>query len=321
MFYFICWGSWIAMPGVDMPLTFPKLGPYCGTIADDPSFGDRSKNAAKSLLRTWATATSSWRALPDFLIVGAKRGGTTSLYNYLLSHPQVWSMVPKKMKIKGTYYFDVNAVDRPLAWYRSHFAFKRTLERNRAVTGEATPYYLYHPQAPRRAAALVPHAKIIVILRDPVDRAWSHHRERTAQGFEELTFSEALDAEPVRTAGETERIKANPDYYSMAHQMWSYMDQGRYLSGLLEWERWYSPEQILVLRSEDLYVDAPAVLDRVHAFLGLEANRLTDTRVWNFHKKSPLSNDIRQRLVKELTDDVIALEDHLGSSMNWRSFS
>ncbi len=302
-------------------VAFPKPGPYCGTASVGTSVSARGKGLVKLGIRSWATSTAPWRALPNFLIVGAKRGGTTSLYNYLLGHPQVWPMVPEKQRVKGTYYFDVNFYQRSQAWYRSHFAFEATLARNKAITGEATPYYLYHPHAARRAAALVPDVKIIMILRDPVDRAWSHHRERTGQGFEKLSFEEALDAEQVRTAGQVERMKADQKYQSLAHQMWSYVDQGRYLDGLLEWERWFSKHQILVLRSEDLYRDAEEVLDRVHHFLGLDHFRLNHHKVWNLQRRSPLEPAVRKRLSEELAADVDALEQHLGRSMEWNNFS
>ncbi len=109
--------------------------------------------------------------------------------------------------------------DRSLRWYRAHFptqAARRRREREAGgpvITGEGSPYYLFHPHGPARAAAAVPDARIIAMLRDPVERAYSHYQQEYARGFEDAdTFERALELEPGRLAGERERMLADPDY-------------------------------------------------------------------------------------------------------------
>ena len=120
-------------------------------------------------IRAWGQATARWRSDPEFLVIGAKRGGSTSFYYDLARHPQIAPLfprpdhLPKAELTKGVHYFDVQ-YDRGARWYRSHLP--STLARRRlaarsgdpVVTGEASPYYLFHPAAAQRAAALVPHA-------------------------------------------------------------------------------------------------------------------------------------------------------------------
>ena len=96
----------------------------------------------------------------------------------------------------------------------------------RYLTGEATPYYLFHPHAAGRLAELIPHAKLIVLLRDPVTRALSHYQHNLAMRCESLSFEEAIQAEPERLAGELEKMMNDPAYYSYNHQQYSYLARG-----------------------------------------------------------------------------------------------
>ena len=111
-----------------------------------------TRQAAKQVLRRYGEATSGLRRGPDFVIIGAKRGGTTSLYNYLLEHPSIQPLFPGRQHIKGVHYYDSNYA-RGLRWYRSHFPLEaggRQLVRpglRPAIAGEASPYYFFHPLA------------------------------------------------------------------------------------------------------------------------------------------------------------------------------
>ena len=194
--------------------------------------------AAKHAVGAFGMATSRWRPLPDFLIIGAHRAGTTSLHDALFRHPCIVPNFPRLQRIKGVRFFDEHFY-RGTDWYRSHFATsasRRVLERLRGapiLAGEASPYYLFHPLAAERAFAVVPAAKLIVLLRDPVDRAYSHWRRERREGREPLErFEDAIAAEDGRLAGEVERIAASDRYYSYAHENFSYLTQGLYADGL-----------------------------------------------------------------------------------------
>ena len=135
--------------------------------------------------RVVTMSTRRYRDLPDFLIIGAQRCGTTSMYKYLAQHPAVAPAVLSK----GVHYFDVNYT-RGDAWYRSHFPsrpYKALLsERSgqRALTGEGSPYYLFHPAVPSRVATTVPNVRLIAMLRNPISRAYSQYQHEVARGFE-----------------------------------------------------------------------------------------------------------------------------------------
>jgi hypothetical protein len=212
-------------------------------------------------------ATSSARMLPSFVVVGAKRAGTSSLYQYLVRHPGVLSCAMGK----GTHYFDVN-FSRGWGWYRSSFP----LAGRDGITGEASPYYMFHPLAPARMAAALPEARVIVVLRDPVERAWSHYQNERRLGAEPLSFEDAIAAEPERLAGEAERMLADPGYQSFAWRHHSYLARGRYGEQLERLYELFPPAQVLVLQSEALLADPNQALESLWRFLGLAPLTLAD---------------------------------------------
>jgi hypothetical protein len=271
------------------------------------------KDSVKRGLRAYGVSTSFLRGFPDFIIIGAKRGGTTSLYRAMTQHPRIAPLFPGRQKIKGTYFFD-NRFDRGMAWYRSHFptSLHRRLSARargfRPVTGEASPYYLAHPLAPYRAAGVVPHARLIVLLRDPVARAHSHYREQVRRGFEDLSFEEAIEEEPKRLDKEVERLLADPHYYSYTYEHHSYVTQGQYAEQLTRWLEGFRRDQLLVLLSEDFYADPSRTVNRVFEFIGLPPARVAVGR-FNFHPGDPMLPETRERLLehfrpynKELTE-------------------
>ncbi|GAA1851171.1 sulfotransferase domain-containing protein [Myceligenerans crystallogenes] len=229
--------------------------------------------AGRAAIRGYGTATSWLRRGPDFLLIGAKRGGSTSLYFALLEHPRILPLfpsarfLPKDNHTKGVHYFDTHH-GRGNAWYRSHFPL--TPLRRGKLVGEGSPYYLFHPLAAERAAREVPGARILLVVRDPVERAFSHYRERRREHAEPLaTFEEALAAEETRLAGEEERILAEPGYTSYAHEQQSYRAQGEYAPHLRRWLKYFPPEQVHVLVAEEFYAAPQRACDDVAGFLGL----------------------------------------------------
>jgi hypothetical protein len=281
-----------------------------------------AREAIKSSMHVYGRLTAGSRVLPDFLIVGTKRGGTTSLWNYLLQHPLVAPMVPAREKIKSPHYFYWH-FDKGPAWYRSHFVTARRLRRagarsgGQAVAGEASPYYLFHPETPQRASRLVPGAKIVILLRDPVKRAYSHYWERVGQGVEPLSFEDALAAEPDRLSGETERMAADPFYYSRAHDWYSYRSRGVYLPQVRRWLEAFPAEQVLILRSEDLFHDAQRLVDEVTAFLGLPPVPVPVVDRWNYLPAEPMAAATRRELVDYYAQHNVALEAALGRTFGW----
>ncbi|MGA8210769.1 MAG: sulfotransferase domain-containing protein [Nocardioidaceae bacterium] len=287
---------------------------------------DRSPRWAKTLAdrstRSVALATSGLRPPPDFLVIGTKRGGTTSMFNYLLMHPGVLGLFPQSRGKKSTDYFFKERA-RGDRWYRSHFHTRpyRALLRRRhghvPVGGEASPYYMYDPRVAPLAAALHPGLRAIALLRNPVERAWSHYQERVHMGVEPLSFTEALDREHERTAGEVERMHADPSYYSSAHDWYSYRDRGIYLPQLQAWEAAFPAGRLLVLTSEEMYRDVQGVVARVWSFLDVPPFRLPTTKSFNTITRSPIPDDTRAELAEFYAPHNLALEAHLGRSVGW----
>ncbi len=280
-------------------------------------------SVGRQVLQRYGVLTHRHRPLPDFLLIGAKRSGTTSMYRYLLQHPRVLPLfpsarrLPMKENLKGVHYFDWGGA-RTVAWYRSHFptSFTRARAERRwggpAVAGEASPYYLFHPLAPFRAHHVVPDAKLVVLLRHPLDRTFSHYREQVRNGTERLSFEDALDAEASRLQGEVERTRRDPTYNSFAHQHQSYLLQSDYLSALEVWYGLYPRERLLVVRSEDFFVDPQGVYDQVLAFIGLPTFPLRDRRIWNATESASMRAETRARLDALFAPRIRALEEFLG---------
>ncbi|WP_326559819.1 sulfotransferase family protein [Micromonospora sp. NBC_01796] len=182
--------------------------------------------------------------LPDFLVIGGQRCGTTSLYHYLAAHPLVRGATGKELQ-----FFSLHHA-RGLRWYRGHFPDLAPGERS----FEASPYYLFHPSVPARIAADLPEARFVALLRDPVQRAYSHYLHTRSYGTEPLSFADALDAEEERLAL---ALRDGPDTRT-AHRALrnhSYVARGRYAEQL---ERWYAHiprERIHVAYTEDLHTD------------------------------------------------------------------
>ena len=170
------------------------------------------------LRRRARLATAGARRLPDFLVIGAQRAGSTSLFAQLCAHSGVAAPSHKEI-----HYLDLQSF-RSLRWYRSHFP--PTAAARGRITGEASPYYLFHPAVPARVAAELPGVLLVALLRDPVPRAYSQYQLSVRDGHEQLGFEEALRAEPDRLAGEEARLLSDRAYRADAHRHQSYAARG-----------------------------------------------------------------------------------------------
>jgi len=183
------------------------------------------------------------------------------------------------------------------------------------LIGEAVPYYLHNPHAPVRARLYAPDAKVIALLRDPVQRAFGHWGERTRNGVEWLPFDEALAAEEERIAGEEARIIADPGYVSFAHQHYSYVDQGRYERGLGRWMKHWPESQLLVLHSEEMYANPATVYSRVLEFLDLPPFEPAEFGAWNMKATSSLPAEQESHLRTLLAPSIAATEQLVGRKL------
>ena len=256
----------------------------------------------------YSLATSSKRGLPDFLIIGAQKAGTTSLCTYLFQHPDI-----KPPRRKEIHYFDSPEFGLGPRWYRAHFSPKRDTQ----LTGEASPYYLCHPHAPRRVRELVPDARLIVLLRDPVERALSHYHHQVRHGREPLSFEAAIDAEPERLAGEYERMISDETYYSEAYWGFSYVTRGLYAEQLRRWSAHFDVSSMLILDSHDFFASPRDVHLKTLKFLNLDELPLKQYGKQNTGSYSQLTRAEHERLAARFLHDGRDLESIIGRKMSW----
>jgi hypothetical protein len=274
-----------------------------------PTIPEPARVVLRNAVWTYGRATSAIRPLPDFLILGAQKAGTTALYAYLRRHPRITGPSWKEISFFDRHYL------RGEAWYRGNFP--NLLRTRGELVGEASPSYLFHPLAPERAAALVPSARLIALLRNPVDRALSHYHHEVALGREELSFEDALAAEEERLEGEEERLRAEPGYFSSAWWNYTYKGRGRYAEQLERWLERFPREQLLILPSEELLGDPEQTHARVLEFLGSPPHRL-DAYPRVFERKyDAMKPETRVRLAAHFAEPNRHLYELLGRNLEW----
>lgn len=274
-----------------------------------PSFATRVKHAAR---RQLAGIAGGERELPSYFIVGTKRGGTTSLSDYIQQHPNVL----RPLVEKGCRYFDVN-YSRGWEWFVQNMPSAKEADRLeldtgiRPIVGESSPYYAFHPDSPRRISEAFPEARLIFIVRNPVLRAWSHYNFERSLGFETLEIHDALDAEPTRLSNQ------DPEARAFAHRHHSYLTRGLYADQVRHMWEHFDPEQLLVVRSESLFEEPEATMSAVHRHLGL-ADHAGDYRIIkkaNSYDKIP--DDVRDRLIDYYAEPNSHLAELFGRQLGW----
>ena len=237
--------------------------------------------------------------LPDFLGLGTQKGGTTTLHELLSAHPEVFLPAAKEL-----HYFDLQPQQTP-HWYKQHFS-EAELDQ---CCGEITPFYLFHPAAPKRIQALLPDVKLVVLLRDPVERALSQIFHARKRGFEILEPTEAI-------AAEAERL-ANGDPVSL--QKHSYVGRSRYLEQLDRYETLFRPAQLLVLQSEALFEQPQRVWNDLQRFLGLQNIPLPPLPKANAGEGENKTVDpaLRSQLKSVLATTALGVRERYGFGWDW----
>ncbi|MGD1876146.1 MAG: sulfotransferase [Kiloniellaceae bacterium] len=259
--------------------------------------------AQKSLRAT----TAPLRRLPDFLVIGVMKGATSSLFGYLQQHPRIAGPYKKEV-----HFFD-SGFDRGQLWYRAHFpitAGKHTL------TGEATPSYILNPHAPGRIRRVLGDVPMILMLRDPVSRAFSHYRHMVRVGREELPFAEAIDNADF-VAAEMARVLADPAYPDAPLRDKSYLLRGLYLEQIQRYLAHFDRERIHILSYED-FVRAPEpAMAEVCRFLGIEPYDFDCSRHHNVGIGGKMEPALKTRLQDYYRAPNAALYDFLGQDFGW----
>jgi hypothetical protein len=233
-------------------------------------------------------------ALPDFVIIGAQKGGTSFLYHLLTCHPLVEPAARKELH----FFDDPQRFDNGAGWYRRCFPHSSWKDGRRSITGEATPSYLFDPSVPKRMAGMVPQARLITLLRNPIDRAYSHFQMQVKRGSEPNTFEEAIE-----------------------QQHSSYVSRGIYVDQLLRWFELFSREQMLILKSEDFFEHPVEGLKVVLNFLELpdwqpEASELQQRRHTGTYRQK-MDPSTRRRLEAYFEPYNNRLYECLGVDFGW----
>ena len=260
-------------------------------------------------------ATARRRSLPDVVILGAMRAGTTSLLRWLAQHPQIL-----RSRKKEVHYFDVN-FHRGELWYRAHFPRIEAADTGTRIL-ESSPYYLFHPLAPERLAATLPEARLVALLRNPVDRALSHYYHEIRKGREDRNVLEAMQIEEERLAGEEEHILRDGSYVSRPHRRFSYKARGIYVAQLRRWEPWLRDGRLRLVQSEDLYRDPGRVLGELFEFVGVDPDhRPPDLRPRNVggYPREKVGGEVLEYLAEFFRPHNAALEDFLGRDFGWNA--
>ena len=221
----------------------------------------RSKLSIKirHLVRSFSSEKYS---LPQFLIIGAQKAGTSSLYAYLTQHPEVLAATRKE-----TGFFSKKH-SKGSAWYRARFPPVEKINRD-FISGEATPEYFFHPHAAKRINHLLPDIRLILILRNPIDRAISHYYHSVKIGHEKLTLENALNAEDDRIKEIMAKMTEDDSIYNLGWQNYSYKSRGIYSRQLERYYEYFARKQILIIHSKELFESPDKVMKKVQNHLGI----------------------------------------------------
>ncbi len=262
--------------------------------------------------------TSGLRCLPDFIIIGAMRSGTTSLFHNLSGHPMV---IPSRRK--EVHFFDFQ-YDRGLDWYKGYFPLswkrpRRNMSTRNFLTGEASPSYLFHPHAPARMLNIIPKAKCILLLRNPVERAFSHYRHAVWNGVETLPFSEVIRKEDSWIGEEYARMCRDENYYNFDCHERSYLARGVYITQLKRWLTYFPKEQIMIIRSEDFFARPHEILQSVWEFLELPSFYGNGFEIHNKGGASEINEEDRMWLRQYFRKHNELLYELIGKDLKWEN--
>lgn len=208
-----------------------------------------------------------------FFVVGAAKAGTTSVYYYLKQHPEIYVHPYKDV---ACYFCERYGMPITLEEFNELMASGST--HDTLMAGDVCSDYLADPSAAEKIAKIFPTAKIIIILRNPVDRAFSLYQWMTREGYEYFSnFRDALAAEPERLA----RQLKDPDLISPAKNDYLYFHSGLYSRQVQRYLERFPGNQVLILSYDDLCKDGVAFMQRIYAFLGVRGNFVPEIRIHN----------------------------------------
>ena len=257
--------------------------------------------------------TSPLRVLPDFFVIGPGRTGTTSLYHYLDQHPSL-----SKSAYDELGFFDVN-FHLGLNWYRSLFPsiftkFRIKLKTHFFMTYDVTPSYVRRPWIARRIKKLFPDSKLIIVLRNPVDKTYSHYYLSKKFG-ETRTFEEVIKEE-MNDILDWDVDSKDDNYFATTVEK-STLARGFYVEQLPIWFEQFSKNQILIISSEDLASNTKKTMNDIFRFLNLPEYTIPNIDKVNVSKKSKMNLETRKILINFFKSYNEQLYRFLNQSFDW----
>jgi hypothetical protein len=239
--------------------------------------------------------------LPDFVVIGTQKGGTSYFYRLLTKHPLV-----KRAAAKELHFFDNEFVEG-VGWYRRCFSEGKRVDGHRTITGEASPSYLFDPQVPERMAQVIPDARLIALLRNPVDRAYSHYQMEVRRGKEARTFEQATQEEMTSVEGQGNTV-------DVPH---AYLRRGLYAEQLERFSFFANRERLLVVKSENFFARRLEILEGVLRFLRLPPFEPTLAPPAGRATYEPMDPGTRRRLEGFFAPHNERLYDLLSTDFGW----
>lgn len=239
-------------------------------------------------LRSWNHQN---RVRPSFLVIGAQKSGTTALYDYLCLHPQITAAYQKETK-----YFDLYP-NKSKEWYYGFFP----KQKDGIISGEATPDYFFDSAVPERIHNLFPDIKLILILRDPVERAISHFNYNKDRGIEHLSLSEAIKEEEIRIDKNGHLpVELDSGFTSSYKREYSYIQRGKYINQLNQWLKYFNQNQFFICSTESLKSNPDILLKKIFAFLDIKNHSIETTLKSNVSKSSFSLSEEDSNQIKEI---------------------
>jgi hypothetical protein len=257
--------------------------------------------------------TGPIRSLPDFIIIGTARSGSTSLYYNICQHPCVLSAAYDELG-----YFDSN-FHLGLNWYRSLFPtlFSKWIVKQKkqfAITGEDTPFYIWNPLVAKRILKILPKIKLIVLLRNPVDRAYSNYHLGIRAGSENLSFEDAIQIELKKLNEINDEFEHNVEKYTIPR---SYIAKGFYANQLKIWLELFNSEQLIIISTEDLESNPQGTLDKIYDFLKIPKNHKLIPEKQKKASYPKMKNETRELLINLYKKNNAELFSMIGQKFDW----
>jgi len=264
-------------------------------------------NIGKENFLLWLRSFNNNRALPNFMIVGVQKAGTTTLYDYIIQHPKVIPAFRKETK-----YFDLYR-QKSLNWYKAFFP----VLSNNCITGEATPDYFYYNEIPKQIQTILPKVKLIVLLRNPAERAISHYNFNIDRKIENLPFDDAIKKEQERISNNF-TIKLKSGYKSNSFREFSYVSRGLYAKQLQNWLNFFPIKQFFFCSTAQLHLNPLQTLNEIYNFLNLSPLKEVNSFTKNASKNKVI---IPGEYLKNFKESFITENENLykliGKNFNW----